>query len=66
MPKAILAMTYIDKRVCSQEFLYTCLVLIFNSSNLRMTILQGKNQFKVAKYYHSYKAFFSRSIQTHG
>ena len=58
----------IDEKFAVKSFGISCLALIFNSSNptLTMTILQAKNQFKVAICYESYTVFFCRSIQTHG
>ena len=43
---------------CVQAFWYMESDLIFNLSNPRATILQGKNQFQVVRYNKSYTVFF--------
>ena len=55
--------TYIDKRFVVKNSGILCLTLIFNLSNLRMTILHAKNWFKVAR---CDKYCFNGMIQTHG
>ena len=56
----------IDKRFEVKNSGISCLALIFNLSNPRMTILHPKKWFQVAKYDESLPFFFHRPIQPYG
>ena len=55
-----------DKRFAVKNSGMSCLTLVFNLSNLIMTILNAKHWSKVAKYEESYTVFGDRLIPTHG
>ena len=59
--------TCIDEGFLSAKSGISCLALkIFNLSNPEMTILDAKNQLKVARYKELSTVFFSGWIQSHG
>ena len=55
-----------DQRFAFKNSGISCLVLIFNLSNLRTTILHSKKQLSVAKHVKLHTIFFCRLTRTHG
>ena len=57
---------YVDQRFEVKNSGISCLTLIFNLSNPRMTILLKTNGFKFARYDESCIVFFGSSKRIHG
>ena len=57
---------YISLRFTVKNSVTSYLAFILNLSNLRMTILQARNWFKVVRYGDSYAVFLGRWILAHG
>ena len=59
------AISCIDERFAFKNSRFSCLALIFNLNNPRMTVLYAKkNRLQVTKYDESYTVFFEQSIRT--
>ena len=56
----------IDQRFVFKNSGISCLALIFNLNNLRMTILHAKKLLLVAKHYKQYTVFFCKLTRNDG